>query len=205
MRARPSDRPERPRGGCRRACSKAATPTMRRGPSTGFSALVTVTKGNRETRVLFDTGGTPDGMVENMRRLGISVRDIDVIVLSHGHWDHTTAIDGLVDQLGRGNVPVLIHPEFWRRRRVALPGRDPVELPTTSKSALQGAGFEIVEERDPSFLLDGSLLVTGEVDRTTDFEGGFPGHQAHLAGRWRPDPLILDDQALVASVRGRGL
>jgi 7,8-dihydropterin-6-yl-methyl-4-(beta-D-ribofuranosyl)aminobenzene 5'-phosphate synthase len=171
----------------------------------GFSALVTVTKGNRETRVLYDTGGTPDGMVENMRRLDISVRDIDVIVLSHGHWDHTTGIDGLVDQLGRANVPVLIHPEFWRRRRIALPGRDPVELPTTSKSGLRGAGFEIVEERDPSFLLDGSLLVTGEVDRTTDFERGFPGHQAHLAGRWRPDPLILDDQALVASVRGRGL
>ena len=157
----------------------------------GFSALVTVTKGNRETRVLYDTGGTPDGMVENMRRLDISVRDIDVIVLSHGHWDHTTGIDGLVDQLGRANVPVLIHPEFWRRRRIALPGRDPVELPTTSKSGLRGAGFEIVEERDPSFLLDGSLLVTGEVDRTTDFERGFPGHQAHLDGRWRPDPLIL--------------
>jgi 7,8-dihydropterin-6-yl-methyl-4-(beta-D-ribofuranosyl)aminobenzene 5'-phosphate synthase len=171
----------------------------------GFSALVTITKGNRETLVLFDTGGTPDGMVENMRRLDISARDIDVIVLSHGHWDHTTGMDGLIAELGRRNVPVLIHPEFWRRRRVALPGRDPIHLPTTSRRALLEAGFEIVEEREPSFLLDGSLLVTGEVDRTTDFEQGFPGHQAHLDGRWRPDPLILDDQALVASVRGRGL
>jgi 7,8-dihydropterin-6-yl-methyl-4-(beta-D-ribofuranosyl)aminobenzene 5'-phosphate synthase len=171
----------------------------------GFSALVTITKGNRETRVLFDTGGTPDGMVENMRRLDISARDIDVIVLSHGHWDHTTGMDGLVAELGSRNVPVLIHPEFWRRRRVALPGRDPIHLPTTSRRALLEAGFEIVEEREPSFLLDGSLLVTGEVDRTTDFERGFPGHQAHFDGRWRPDPLILDDQALVASVAGRGL
>jgi 7,8-dihydropterin-6-yl-methyl-4-(beta-D-ribofuranosyl)aminobenzene 5'-phosphate synthase len=62
-----------------------------------------------------------------------------------------------------------------------------------------------VEEREPSFLLDGSLLVTGEVDRTTEFEQGFPGHEAHRQGDWRPDPLILDDQALVASVRGHGL
>jgi hypothetical protein len=68
-------------------------------------------------------------------------------------------------------------------------------LVTVSKSALAGAGFEIVEERQPSFLLDGSLLVTGEVDRTTDFERGFPGHQAHRHGEWKPDPLILDDQA----------
>ena len=171
----------------------------------GFSALVTITKDGRETHVLFDAGRTPDGLVHNMRRLGISPSDINIIVLSHGHWDHTTGMDGFVDEIGRPRMPVLIHPEFWSRRRVALPGREPVELPSTSKSALQGAGFEIVEERQPSFLLDGSLLVTGEVDRTTAFEQGFRGHQAHRQGDWRPDPLILDDQALVASVRGQGL
>ena len=171
----------------------------------GFSALVTVAKGGRETRVLFDAGRTPGGLVENMRRLDLSPSDIDVIVLSHGHFDHTTGMDGLVAELGRPNMPVLIHPEFWTRRRLALPGRDPVELPTTSKSALQGAGFEIVEQRRTSFLLDGSLLVTGEVDRTTDFERGFPGHEAHRHDGWQPDPLILDDQGLVASVRGHGL
>ena len=171
----------------------------------GFSALVTIAKGDRETRVLFDAGRTPDGLVENMRRLELSPGDIDIIVLSHGHWDHVTGMDGLVGQLGRANMPVLIHPEFWTRRRLAFPGRDPVELPTTSKSALQGAGFEIVEQRQPSFLLEGSLLVTGEVDRTTEFERGFPGHEAHRHGGWQPDPLILDDQALVAMVRGHGL
>ena len=171
----------------------------------GFSALVTITKGDRETRVLFDAGRTPDGMVENMRRLGLSPREIDIIVLSHGHWDHTTGMDGLVRELGPRNVPVLIHPEFWSRRRVALPGRMPIELPSASKGALEGAGFEIVEERQPSFLLGGSLLVTGEVDRTTEFERGFPGHEAHRHGEWRPDPLILDDQALVANLRGHGL
>ncbi|MBA3437718.1 MAG: MBL fold metallo-hydrolase [Thermoleophilaceae bacterium] len=52
---------------------------------------------------------------------------IDIIVLSHGHWDHTTGMDGLVGRLGRVNMPVLIHPEFWSRRRLAFPGRDPVE------------------------------------------------------------------------------
>ena len=171
----------------------------------GFSALVTIAKGDRETRVLFDAGRTPDGLVENMRRLELSPGNIDIIVLSHGHWDHVTGMDGLVGQLGSANMPVLIHPEFWTRRRLAFPGRDPVELPTTSKSALQGAGFEIVEQRQPSFLLEGSLLVTGEVDRTTEFERGFPGHEAHRHGGWQPDPLILDDQALVAMVRGHGL
>jgi 7,8-dihydropterin-6-yl-methyl-4-(beta-D-ribofuranosyl)aminobenzene 5'-phosphate synthase len=171
----------------------------------GFSVLVTIAKGGRETRVLFDAGRTPDGLVENMRRLELSPGDIDIIVLSHGHWDHVTGMDGLVGRLGRASMPVLIHPDFWTRRRLVFPGRDPVELPSTSKQALQGAGFEIVEQRQPSFLFDGSLLVTGEVDRTTEFERGFPGHEAHRRGAWRPDPLILDDQALIATVRGYGL
>ena len=171
----------------------------------GFAALVTVRDGDRETRVLFDAGRTPDGLVENMRRLAIDPADIDVIVLSHGHWDHVTGMDGLVGRLGRANLPVLIHPEFWSRRRIAFPGREPFELPTASAPALRGAGFEIVEDRRPSFLLDGALLVTGEVDRTTAFEHGFPGHEAHRDGGWEPDPLILDDQALIAHVRGRGL
>jgi 7,8-dihydropterin-6-yl-methyl-4-(beta-D-ribofuranosyl)aminobenzene 5'-phosphate synthase len=171
----------------------------------GFSALVSVRKGDREHRILFDAGLTPNGLVENMRRLGLSPKDIEAIVLSHGHFDHTVGLDGLVRALGRPNLPVMIHPEFWSRRRLAFPGRDPVEIPSTSKSALLGAGFQIIEEKQPSFLLDGSVLVTGEVNRTTEFEKGFAIHQAFHDGQWQPDPLILDDQALVLSVRDRGL
>ena len=171
----------------------------------GFSALVTLARGDRTHRVLFDAGLSPDGVVENMRRLSISPKDIEAMVMSHGHFDHTTGLHGLADTLGTANMPVMIHPEFWSRRRIAIPGREPVELPSTSKQALIGAGFEVIEEREPSFLLDGSLLVTGEVDRTTEFERGFAIHQAHRDGGWQPDPLILDDQALVMHVRDRGL
>jgi 7,8-dihydropterin-6-yl-methyl-4-(beta-D-ribofuranosyl)aminobenzene 5'-phosphate synthase len=171
----------------------------------GFSLLISMRRDGKERRVLYDAGMTPDGLAENMRRMDLSAKDLEAIVLSHGHFDHTTGLDGLVRGLGRTNLPVIIHPEFWNRRRIAIPGREPFELPSTSKSALQGAGFEIMEEKQPSFLLDGSLLVTGEVDRTTEFERGFPVHQALRHGEWQPDPLILDDQAGVLNVRDKGL
>jgi metal-dependent hydrolase (beta-lactamase superfamily II) len=56
-----------------------------------------------------------------------------------------------------------------------------------------------------SFLLDGVVLITGEVDRTTPFEAGFDGHEALRDGSWHADPLILDDHALVVRLRDRGL
>jgi 7,8-dihydropterin-6-yl-methyl-4-(beta-D-ribofuranosyl)aminobenzene 5'-phosphate synthase len=171
----------------------------------GFSALVRIENNGRERTLLFDTGVSPTGMVENMRRLGLSLRDVEVIVLSHGHWDHVTGMEGVARTLGRAALPVMIHPEFWNRRRIRFPGLDPAELPSTSRSALEGAGFEIVEERRPSFLLDGSVLITGEVGRTTEFETGFRGHDAFREGRWEPDPLILDDQAMVLRLPERGL
>ena len=171
----------------------------------GFSALVTVEKAGRRTRLLFDAGRTPDGLVENMRRLDLSPGDIEIIVLSHGHWDHVTGMDGLVRRLGAVSMPVLIHPEFWTRRRLAFPGRDPTELPTTSKAALEGAGFEIIEQRRPSFPARRSALGHWRGRSHHGVRAGLPGHQRHRHGEWEPDPLILDDQALVANVRGHGL
>ena len=171
----------------------------------GFSALVRIERGGRERTLLFDTGVSANGMIENLRRLGLSAADIEMIVLSHGHWDHVTGIEGLTRELGRTRLPVMIHPEFWTQRRISFPGLDPCELPATSRPALEEIGFQIIEEQQPSFLLDGAALITGEVDRTTEFETGFKGHEALHAGHWRPDPLILDDQALVLCIRDRGL
>ena len=173
----------------------------------GFSALVEVElPGGVVHRLLFDTGVSPDGMVANMRRLGLAPDSVEAVVCSHGHFDHTTGLDGLARALGgRVNLPVVIHPEFWSQRRIALPGHEPYVMPTTSRSALEGAGFTIVEAVQPSFLFESSVLITGEVARSTDFERGMIVHQAWRGDSWVPDPLILDDQALVVHVRGRGL
>jgi len=173
----------------------------------GFSALVEVETANGGVhRLLFDTGVSPDGMVNNMRRLGLAPDSVSAVVCSHGHFDHTTGLDGLARTLGGpARLPVVLHPQFWSRRRLTLPGRDPWELPSTSRAGLEGLGFEIIERPEPSFLFDGSVLITGEVPRTTDFERGFAIHQALRNGSWEPDPLILDDQALVVNVDGRGL
>jgi 7,8-dihydropterin-6-yl-methyl-4-(beta-D-ribofuranosyl)aminobenzene 5'-phosphate synthase len=172
----------------------------------GFSALVTVRRASTTTSLLFDTGISPDGMTANANRLGVDLNQIQGVVLSHGHFDHAGGLAGLSAMRGRTALPMTVHPLIWSRRRLAVPGLDPFEMPTLSKRALESEGFEVIERRRPSLLVDRAVLITGEIDRTTEFERGMPPpHQAWDGEHWQHDPLVLDDQALVVHVRGKGL
>jgi 7,8-dihydropterin-6-yl-methyl-4-(beta-D-ribofuranosyl)aminobenzene 5'-phosphate synthase len=172
----------------------------------GFSALVTIRRGSTTNTILFDAGLSPDAMSTNAGRLGVDLSAARAIVLSHGHFDHAGGLIGLAGKRGRRSLPMVVHPAAWTRRRMAVPGVDPELLPTLSRTALEAEGFALLERRHPSLLLDDSVLITGEIDRTTEFERGMPpAHQAWSGGQWRPDPLVVDDQALVVHVRGQGL
>ncbi len=171
----------------------------------GFAALITVYAGGERHILLFDAGLSPDGLVENMDRLQVDAKEIEAVVVSHGHFDHTGGLAGLSERLGQSNMPLFVHPRAYTKRRSAPPNAEPLPLPPPSRSALEGAGFELLESEDPSLLFENALLVTGEVPRVTDFEQGFPFFQAENAGRWEPEPHLMDDQAVVVNVRGRGL
>jgi 7,8-dihydropterin-6-yl-methyl-4-(beta-D-ribofuranosyl)aminobenzene 5'-phosphate synthase len=140
----------------------------------GFSALVSVRTGDTTTSVLFDTGLSPDAMITNADRLGIDISEVNAIVLSHGHFDHAGGLAGLARRRGSRALPMVVHPGVWTRRRFALPGGSPEEWPTLSKRALISEGFDVIERRQPSLLLNGSVLITGEVDRTTESNAACP-------------------------------
>jgi 7,8-dihydropterin-6-yl-methyl-4-(beta-D-ribofuranosyl)aminobenzene 5'-phosphate synthase len=171
----------------------------------GFSALVTVRLGTTSSTLLFDAGASPDGLAVNAERLGVDAGTLQGVVLSHGHFDHTGGLAGLARLRGRSGLPLTVHPAVWTRRRLDLPGGRGLEMPVLSRTALEREGFAVIERRQPS-LLAGGILITGEVDRVTEFEHGMPpAHQAWDGHGWRHDPAVIDDQALVISVRGRGL
>jgi 7,8-dihydropterin-6-yl-methyl-4-(beta-D-ribofuranosyl)aminobenzene 5'-phosphate synthase len=171
----------------------------------GFSALVSVERDGHRHTVLYDAGLTPDAVARNLDVLQVPVGELRAIVISHGHADHHGGLEGLVRRRGRSRLPLVIHPDAWRERRVVFPSGGEVRLPAPSRHDLESEGLEVVEERAHSLLLDGAVLVSGQIERVTEFETGFPIHEARNSDNWQPDPMIWDDQALVLNVRNRGL
>jgi len=78
-------------------------------------------------------------------------------------------------------------------------------LPPPSRRDLEAEGVEVIEEPGQTLLLDSTVLVSGQVERLTAFERGFPIHYAHTESGWDPDPMIWDDQNLIVNVRDKGL
>jgi 7,8-dihydropterin-6-yl-methyl-4-(beta-D-ribofuranosyl)aminobenzene 5'-phosphate synthase len=171
----------------------------------GYSALVELRRGERSHTILYDAGLSPFGVRDNLRRLGFDVRDIEAAVMSHGHFDHTTGLQGIVEDLGRSGVPMILHPDFWNRRRIRLEGTETIEIPTPSRRYIEGAGVQIVEGRRPSLLFDAGLLVSGEVERVSGFERGMPDQEAFRGGAWVADAAVYDDQAAIVNVADKGL
>ena len=107
----------------------------------GFSCVVK----RPEKTILFDTGGDGEILLDNMKKLGTRPSEIDVIVLSHIHGDHT----GGLKEFLRYNSQVTVY----------LPGSFPAQI----KQHIRSLGAEVKNVREPEELFEG-VFTTGELD-----------------------------------------
>ena len=91
-----------------------------------------------EKTILFDTGEDGFILLNNMEKLGVSPADIDVLVLSHAHYDHA---GGLSEFLAQNSSVAVFLPEAF---------------PEDVKDAVRKAGARIVETTDPQQICRGA-------------------------------------------------
>ena len=170
----------------------------------GVSFLVKIRKGSEEHCLLMDTGISPTCLLHNADLLGVDYDAIEEVFISHGHWDHFGGLPGLLERLDR-RVQVTIHPDAFLERRINLPlPARPAGLPRLDEDALIRAGADLRKSRGPELLASDLVLTTGEVERTTPFEGGVSWTEMKIDGSWTTD-RFPDDQSLIISVRNKGL
>jgi 7,8-dihydropterin-6-yl-methyl-4-(beta-D-ribofuranosyl)aminobenzene 5'-phosphate synthase len=171
----------------------------------GYSLYLTIFSDGHEQSLLYDAGLGRDTVIHNLDVLAIRANDLCAVVLSHGHADHHGGLEGIYQRVGRLRLPLVLHPDAFRERKVVFPTGSEIKMPPPSRGDLDREGWDIIEERGPSLLLDDSVLVTGQVERTTDFEKGFSLQLARTNGSWEPDTWIWDDQAVVCYLKDKGL
>ncbi|HEY9247595.1 MAG TPA: MBL fold metallo-hydrolase, partial [Rariglobus sp.] len=66
-------------------------------------------------KVLFDTGQTPEVLLNNAFRLNWPLSEVEAVVLSHGHFDHTGGLPAVLEAAPRARVylhPAALAPKF---------------------------------------------------------------------------------------------
>jgi 7,8-dihydropterin-6-yl-methyl-4-(beta-D-ribofuranosyl)aminobenzene 5'-phosphate synthase len=129
-------------------------------------SLFVESQGNR---VLFDSGAS-SLLVQNADALGLgkAIANLDAIVLSHGHYDHT---GGLAEILKRSKdkVPVHIRPGFFRRRfRRRASKHKKIGVPY-AKQELENLGARLIIEQGPNQIRPG-FYVAGKIGRKESWE-----------------------------------
>jgi 7,8-dihydropterin-6-yl-methyl-4-(beta-D-ribofuranosyl)aminobenzene 5'-phosphate synthase len=160
----------------------------------GFAAWIEVAG----RRVLFDTG-QGSALTGNAGTLGLDLRTVDTLALSHGHYDHTGGVPLVVS--GSPSVEIHVHPAATGPRYCIRNGSArPIAMLEASRAALEMHSAHVRWTTHPEQLLPG-VGLTGSIPRTTAYED--TGGPFFIdAGGHEPDP-IADDQALwICTERG---
>jgi 7,8-dihydropterin-6-yl-methyl-4-(beta-D-ribofuranosyl)aminobenzene 5'-phosphate synthase len=170
----------------------------------GFSMLIRTMRAGESNSILFDTGGSSNGVIENAKRMGIDLSEVESIVLSHGHYDHFGGLLSSLNAISKDDLPLIVHEDMFKTRGVInVDGTMRVYPEFPRKREVSSANLILTKQ--PYLIANDRVLVTGEIPRETSFEKGYLQHRTIVNGSWQPDPWIWDDRAIIVNVKEKGL
>lgn len=176
--------------------SENAASTTRLLAEWGLSILIEV----NGTKILLDTGQTFSAAY-NAIELGMDLSQVDKIVLSHGHFDHTGGLIHLL-RLMKKEVEIIAHPDIWQAKYGKLPGEKEkyagVPFPREEAERL-GASFKLTKE--PVWITS-QMVTSGEIPMVTEYEVIDPVLYVKEGGELKPDPLRDDQAIFIKSEKG---
>jgi len=142
--------------------------------------------------VLFDTGQNL-AIANNAKVLGIDLGRVDTVVLSHGHYDHSSGLKSLLGCNTRFNLHA--HPDvFGAKQRGTGQGFKYIGIPL-DRRGLEEKGIKILLDKNPAPIAPG-MITTGEIQLANDFET--VEQDFYLKeGENYPADTLPDDRALV--------
>lgn len=148
--------------------------------------------------VLFDTGASGRVLVGNASRLGVRLDEAEAACLSHGHYDHTGGLAGVLGAL-RGRTlhahPAVFTPKYAKRPE----GWQPIGM-RLSREAIEAAGVRVSVSDAPQQVAPGATLL-GAAERDSRFVPSTP-HLFADDGTGRTIDPFHDDQSLVLASAG---
>jgi 7,8-dihydropterin-6-yl-methyl-4-(beta-D-ribofuranosyl)aminobenzene 5'-phosphate synthase len=169
----------------------------------GLAILLNVTTAKTQKNILLDTGSTADTILYNMKILGLKPENIDMVFLTHCHYDHAGGLTGLLKAIDK-EVPVIAHPAIFRENYIFSPGLINAGMTEeNNRQAIINNKGRLVLIAESFNLMDG-VVSSGEVERTVDFEE--PGIETYNVqdGKIVRD-LLMDDLSLVLNIKNKGL
>jgi 7,8-dihydropterin-6-yl-methyl-4-(beta-D-ribofuranosyl)aminobenzene 5'-phosphate synthase len=166
----------------------------------GLSILLDLDYGRERMKLLWDTGASSEVLLHNADALHIDLQSLDLICLSHGHYDHTGGLMGVLQRVN-GRICIMAHPDIFRPKLKMRPALKFIGPPFRRAEA-ETAGAIMLDCTGPAAIAPG-VMTTGEVARLEAFEK-VEGFWTVKDGQYCID-IIPDDQALAINIEGRGL
>lgn len=165
----------------------------------GYSALVEVDG----RKFLFDTGAHPDIVLRNARVLGIDLSQVEDVILSHNHDDHTGGLLTLRRELMKINPKAMSRVHAGAGIFASRVGPDGKEdnglLPL--KADYEATGGRFILHDKPTELAPG-VWLTGPVPRPNDETNWSPGLKLRTATGTAPDTIAEDSSLIFATADG---